>query len=390
MPPASRGLLFFRVLRRYSSTPPLPPKSRSAKLPTTAKKHASELPPREPPRPPQKPLPQPRLRSQQYEIVEPNPSTPYRPFSAPRGAPPLLERLLSRFSPHVRSAVRFAFHLIPWIPPFLLLQLHFPMQIMWVTGPSMSPFLNTNFSNDGPNTQDCVLVDRFRELKKKVGSFDRWGTQQLERGMVIVFHTPHDPNILAVKRIVGLPGDRVQPLPGYGGNTENPPKVVVPWNHLWVEGDVDDRNKSVDSNWYGPISKCLVIGQVKYVLSPWYSPSAVLWEEHSYPAQRRVEENAVFQMDPSIEAEVQAFPSRADLFLQALRRHPEKAAQNAKTAKGKRELQRLLQQCHQVEVVGDPPTVELAQTLIAEVERLLGTQTDRKVAQADLNALVTS
>jgi mitochondrial inner membrane protease subunit 2 len=68
---------------------------------------------------------------------------------------------------------------------------------------------------------------------------------------------------MAVKRVIALPGDRV--------TTREPcPKSsqIVPFNHVWVEGDVDNPHMSLDSNTYGPVSISLVTGQVIAVLWP--------------------------------------------------------------------------------------------------------------------------
>ncbi|ETN43703.1 signal peptidase I [Cyphellophora europaea CBS 101466] len=192
-------------------------------------------------------------------------------------------------------------------PIFVLLALHFPYQRMPVSGSSMAPFLNPNNAPHLPETKDMILV-------KRLGSYDLWGywlqrlslramgqtTQQpLRRGDIVVFDTPHDPNKVAVKRVVGLAGDKVKTLKGFDGGDE----VVVQHNHLWVEGDADDREKSRDSNWYGQISQNLVIGRVVAVFDSWWSPRWIKLEEHHWPAreQGRVTENAVLeeQEDPN-------------------------------------------------------------------------------------------
>lgn len=46
------------------------------------------------------------------------------------------------------------------------------------------------------------------------------------------------------------------------------PSQIVPWNHVWVEGDADDPRKSLDSNTYGPVSISLISGSVVAVLYP--------------------------------------------------------------------------------------------------------------------------
>ena len=174
----------------------------------------------------------------------------------------------------------------------------------------MAPFFNPNASPDLPETKDKILVQSvmYRSRKDVGDASGLVPSTGLRRGQIVVFSTPHDPNRIAVKRIVGIPGDRVQPLPGYGGGEE---PVVVQYNHLWVEGDVEDRNKSVDSNWYGPICQNLVLGKVISLLEPWYRPTMIKIEEHKYPAKQkgRVEEHVVgdAMMAPEEVNKIEAF-----------------------------------------------------------------------------------
>ena len=174
----------------------------------------------------------------------------------------------------------------------------------------MAPFFNPNASPDMPETKDKILVQSIMyQSRKDTGDASELvpGTG-LRRGQIVVFNTPHDPSRIAVKRIVGIPGDRVQPLPGYGGGEE---PVVVQYNHLWVEGDVEDRNRSIDSNWYGPICQNLVLGKVVSLLEPWYKPTMIKIEEHKYPARQkgRVEEHVVgdAMMSPDEVHKLEAF-----------------------------------------------------------------------------------
>ena len=65
-----------------------------------------------------------------------------------------------------------------------------------------------------------------------------------------------------IKRIIATEGDTVETRSPYPERN-----VVVPQNHLWIEGDEGFHSK--DSNVYGPVTKLLVIGKVKYVVWPW-------------------------------------------------------------------------------------------------------------------------
>lgn len=46
------------------------------------------------------------------------------------------------------------------------------------------------------------------------------------------------------------------------------PTQIVPFNHIWVEGDAEDSRKSLDSNTYGPVSISLITGRVMAVVWP--------------------------------------------------------------------------------------------------------------------------
>lgn len=80
---------------------------------------------------------------------------------------------------------------------------------------------------------------------------------------MLAFRSPSNPHQMSVKRIVGLPGDRI---------TTRQPSLkssqTVPYNHVWLEGDNEDPRNSLDSNTYGPVSLSLLRGRVIAVLFP--------------------------------------------------------------------------------------------------------------------------
>lgn len=81
--------------------------------------------------------------------------------------------------------------------------------------------------------------------------------------LMMIFRSPANPSHIAIKRVIALPGDRVitrEPCPK--------PSQIVPYNHVWLEGDVEDPRKSLDSNTYGPVSISLITGRVIAVLWP--------------------------------------------------------------------------------------------------------------------------
>ena len=75
---------------------------------------------------------------------------------------------------------------------------------------------------------------------------------------------------MAGKRIVALEGDEVTTRPPYPK-----PREVVPYGHVWVEGD--NSHGSIDSNWYGPVSKNLITGKIQAVIWP-----HVHWINHKH------------------------------------------------------------------------------------------------------------
>jgi mitochondrial inner membrane protease subunit 2 len=78
------------------------------------------------------------------------------------------------------------------------------------------------------------------------------------------FRSPSHPDVLSIKRVIALPGDKVITKAPYPY-----PTTVIPLNHIWVEGDNQDGRKTLDSNHYGPISMSLITGRVTHVLRPW-------------------------------------------------------------------------------------------------------------------------
>lgn len=108
-----------------------------------------------------------------------------------------------------------------------------------------------------------------------------------ERGDVVVFQSPKNPDIEYIKRVVGLPGDKILVKNNEvyinesmlnehyisaktnlweGGFLKEGQEMVVPENDIFVMGD--NRPRSSDSREFGPISIDSIIGVVIYRYFP--------------------------------------------------------------------------------------------------------------------------
>lgn len=148
-----------------------------------------------------------------------------------------------------------------------LLVYFFVAQLLLVTGNSMIP----NF------------LDGERLLAEKI----TYKLRLPERGEIVVFKHPQNPQRLLIKRVIGLPGDNFAMINGdvyindkkldepylqtktktYGGRllTENP-DYKVPEDTIIVLGD--NREESSDSRDFGPIPLDSVVGRPILVYYP--------------------------------------------------------------------------------------------------------------------------
>ena len=135
---------------------------------------------------------------------------------------------------------------------------NFLAQPFLVSGASMEP----TFDN-----RDYLIIDeityRFREP---------------ERGEVIVFRYPQDPKVYFIKRIVGLPGDRVVIKNGkvvvysggqeikISGDTNGSVDRTLGEGQYFVLGD--NRYNSFDSRNWGPVPRENIIGLTRLKIFP--------------------------------------------------------------------------------------------------------------------------
>ncbi|HQZ18014.1 MAG TPA: signal peptidase I [Vicinamibacteria bacterium] len=106
--------------------------------------------------------------------------------------------------------------------------------------------------------------------------------QGVERGDVVVFYYPRDPSVSYIKRVIGLPGDRVEIrngtvyvneaaieepylLPEYRDRYDMP-ETLVERGHYFVMGD--HRTSSMDSRSFGSVPEKYIYGKATFCVWP--------------------------------------------------------------------------------------------------------------------------
>ena len=146
----------------------------------------------------------------------------------------------------------------------------FVIQPVRVEGQSMMPRLHD---------QDRIFVNKFiYPLREWMG--DR---EPIKRGDIVVLLFPNDPSKSYIKRVVGLPGERVEIQDGklfingeqidepyldpeYLSHDSTPTPQEVTAHHYFVMGD--NRNNSSDSRSWGLVPEKYIYGQAIYRYYP--------------------------------------------------------------------------------------------------------------------------
>lgn len=104
----------------------------------------------------------------------------------------------------------------------------------------------------------------------------------IERGDVVVFHYPRDPEKSYIKRVIALPGDRLRIdrgvvwlngvpqtegyVPEEYRDSRSMAEMVVPRDAYFMMGD--HRSISSDSREFGPVERGLIYGKAVFVYWP--------------------------------------------------------------------------------------------------------------------------
>jgi len=129
----------------------------------------------------------------------------------------------------------------------------FVFEFATVRGPSMEPALYTN---------EIVFIEKISKL---------YSLPKMED--IVVCDFPHTEEA-AIKRVMGLPGDKVAIIDGKfylnGALYENDvfkdkmrydmEEIIIPEDHVFVMGD--NRNSSTDSRAVGPVRRSDIVGKM--------------------------------------------------------------------------------------------------------------------------------
>ena len=168
------------------------------------------------------------------------------------------------------------------IPLVIVFVLHnFVFQAFHVIGSSMVPTLHET---------DYLIISKVGATESQIARvFGKSSPYIPKRDEIIVFHYPKDPSLVFVKRVIGLPGERVVVHNGavtvYNGASPhgfNPDQntvrtqyptldevdETVPASNVFVLGDNRTPNGSYDSREWGMLPSSYIIGNATLRLLP--------------------------------------------------------------------------------------------------------------------------
>lgn len=198
--------------------------------------------------------------------------------NTPEEQPSVLQQTANRFS-SIAGAI------FSWIifPIIIVLLLHnFVFQAYHVVGTSMVPTLHDT---------DYLIISKLGDTAAEISrDFGHKNDVYIpHRNEIIVFHFPLDPNEIFIKRVIGLPGDRIvvkngtvtvynqQHPQGFDPNTGYEAKntatlidtdITVKPGNVFVMGDNRTPGGSYDSREWGQLPSSYIIGNVVMRLLP--------------------------------------------------------------------------------------------------------------------------
>lgn len=189
------------------------------------------------------------IKSGERDFVE-TPTAGNTPAPEDQGPAPSPPSSLKALNSWVRDLV---FALV--VAFFIIVFLYQPVK---VEGGSMEP---------GLEDQERIFINKL---------VYRW--ENIARGDIVVFRYPRDPRKSFIKRVIGLPGDRVRISYGHvyvNGkllqelyvpeeflDTNSYPETLVPARTYFVLGD--HRNSSNDSREFGPVARSYIYGKAVF------------------------------------------------------------------------------------------------------------------------------
>ncbi len=143
-------------------------------------------------------------------------------------------------------------------------------------------FFIVTFVAQPVRVQGASMQPRIEDNERIVVNKAIYRFQGVERGDVVVFYYPRDPSVSYIKRVIGLPGDRVEIrsgnvlvngaaieepylLPEYRDRYDMDGTTVEP-GHYFVMGD--HRSSSMDSRSFGSVPEKYIYGKAAFCVWP--------------------------------------------------------------------------------------------------------------------------